>query len=78
MKTPARISIRIAPDGKILSETHGVKGESCLALIATLESLLNASVIESQRNEEYFEQETVIDHVEVDEANITDMLYRED
>ncbi|MCI3208554.1 MULTISPECIES: DUF2997 domain-containing protein [Pandoraea] len=65
-----RISIKIAPDGKITSETHGVKGESCLALIATLETLLNANVIESQRTAEYFEQQIVADDVQLDSVSV--------
>ena len=50
-----QIKIRIYPDGKIESQTVNIKGKSCLKYIQSLESLLDAKVIDSEFTNEYYE-----------------------
>ena len=50
-----QIKIRIYPDGKIESETVGVKGSSCLNLIKDIEDLTGAQTVKSQLTKEYYE-----------------------
>lgn len=50
-----QIKIRIYPDGKIESQTVNIKGKSCLKYIQSLESLLDAKVIDSKFTIEYYE-----------------------
>lgn len=50
-----QIKIRIYPDGKIESQTVNIKGKSCLKYIQSLESLLDAKVIDSEFTSEYYE-----------------------
>ena len=51
------VSIRIAPDGTVTAETHGVKGADCLAYIPKLEELMQAETIDSEFTAEYYETE---------------------
>lgn len=50
------ITVRIHPDGTIEAETHGMKGEECLAYVSPLEDLLAAETIASHFTDEYREQ----------------------
>lgn len=52
-----QIQIRIFPDGHVESETHNIKGKSCLKYIAILEKLLEARTVDSEFTSEYYEQE---------------------
>ena len=63
-----QIKIRIYPDGKIESQTVNIKGKSCLKHIKSLESLLEAKVIDSEFTSEYYEimeNNTVEENVEL-------------
>lgn len=52
-----QITIRIFSDGHIQSETHGMKGKTCLKHLKALENLLEARVVDSDFTSEYYEQE---------------------
>ena len=48
-----QIKIRVYPDGKIESETIGIKGKSCLNYIKEIEQLTGAKTVQSEFTEEY-------------------------
>ncbi len=50
-----QIKIRIFPDGKIESETVGIKGKTCLNYIKEIENLTGANVTKSKFTNEYNE-----------------------
>ncbi len=50
-----QIKIRVYPDGRIESETVGIKGKSCLGYIKEIEQLTDAQVIHSEFTEEYYQ-----------------------
>jgi hypothetical protein len=50
---PQRIEVRIARDGTISAETHGIKGRACVPYIAMLEDLLEARAVDSAYTAEY-------------------------
>lgn len=52
-----QIKIRVYPDGRIESETIGIKGKSCLGYIKDIENLTGAKVVHSEFTEEYHQQE---------------------
>ncbi len=52
-----QIKIRVYPDGRIESETVGIKGKSCLGYIKDIENLTGAKVVHSEFTEEYHQQE---------------------
>ncbi|MBM4763818.1 DUF2997 domain-containing protein [Bacillus sp. B15-48] len=54
-----KIQIRIFPDGRIVAETKGIKGEKCTNYIQLIEELLNAKTVESNYTEEFYETEQV-------------------
>lgn len=54
-----RIKIRIYPDGRIESETVGIKGKSCLGYIKDIENLTGAKTVKSEFTHEYYENETI-------------------
>ena len=65
MKT---IQIKIHPNGEIEAETKGIKGKVCLKYIAEIERMANATVIDSDFTDEYYETaeiNTVISEQEV-------------
>lgn len=57
-----QIKIRVYPDGKIESETIGIKGKSCLNYIEEIEQLTGAKTIQSEFTEEYHQQEVYNDN----------------
>ena len=48
-----QITIRVFPDGRIESETHGIKGKDCLKYIKEIEQLTDAKIVRSEFTEEY-------------------------
>lgn len=50
-----KIQIRIFPDGRVMAETLGIKGEKCTDVIPLLEQLLNAEAVEAEYTEEFYE-----------------------
>lgn len=50
-----KIKIRVYPDGRIESETVGIKGKSCLGYIKEIEQLTDAQVIHSEFTDEYYQ-----------------------
>ncbi|MBD8067469.1 DUF2997 domain-containing protein [Bacillus sp. PS06] len=54
-----QIQVRIFPDGRIVAETKGIKGEKCTDYIKILEELLHAETVESSYTEEFYEVEQV-------------------
>ncbi len=50
-----QIKIRVYPDGRIESETVGIKGKSCLGYIKEIEQLTDAQVFHSEFTEEYYQ-----------------------
>lgn len=52
-----QIKIRVYPDGRIESETSGIKGKSCLNYIKEVEQLTGAKTVYSEFTEEYHQQE---------------------
>ena len=52
-----QIKIRVYPDGRIESETVGIKGKSCLNYIKEVENLTGAKTIKSEFTSEYNETE---------------------
>ena len=52
-----RITLRIAPDGHIEAQTHGIKGKACLPYIRILEQLTDAVAVDSAFTAEYRETE---------------------
>lgn len=57
-----QIKIRVYPDGRIESETVGIKGKSCLDKIKDIEDLTGAKVVNSKFTHEYNESETVVNN----------------
>jgi len=51
-----QIKIRVYPDGRIESETVGIKGKSCLNYIKEVEQLTGAKTVYSEFTEEYHQQ----------------------
>ncbi len=56
-----QIKIRVYPDGRIESETIGIKGKSCLNYIKEIEQLTGAKTVQSEFTEEYHQQEVYND-----------------
>lgn len=52
-----QIKIRVYPDGRIESETVGIKGKSCLNYIKEVENLTGARTVKSEFTHEYNETE---------------------
>ena len=48
-----QITIRVYPDGRIESETHGIKGKDCLKYIKEIEQLTGAKTVHSEFTEDY-------------------------
>jgi DUF2997 family protein len=49
------ITIRIAKDGSIRAETHGLKGLECLPYISRIAALTDAEVVDSYYTTEFYE-----------------------
>ena len=56
-----QIKIRVYPDGRIESETVGIKGKSCLNYIKEVEQLTGAKTVYSEFTGEYPQQEVLND-----------------
>ena len=48
-----QVTIRVYPDGRIESETHGIIGKDCLKYIKEIEQLTGAKTYSSQFTEDY-------------------------
>lgn len=53
-----QIKIRVYPDGRLESETVGIKGKSCMNYIKDIEDMTGAKVTKSELTHEYKESET--------------------
>lgn len=51
------IKIRIYPDGRIVSETIGIKGKSCVNQMENIENITKAAIVNSEFTKEYNEIE---------------------
>ena len=52
-----QIKIRVYPDGRIESETIGIKGNKCLGYIKDIENLTGAKIVNSKFTKEYNEKD---------------------
>lgn len=59
------IEIRIKRDGTIQSETHGIKGRTCMKYMEILQELLNAQITDSEFAPEYLMTETYETNVDM-------------
>ena len=48
-----QIKIRVYPDGRIVSETVGIKGKACLNQMDDIEKITKAKVINSEFTDDY-------------------------
>lgn len=53
-----KLKIKLLPDGSIVLETIGVKGEKCLEYVELLKKLTPVKILDKQLTSEYYEQET--------------------
>lgn len=53
-----QIKIRVYPDGRVESQTVGIKGKSCLNYIKDIEDLTNSKTVKSEFTKEYYESES--------------------
>lgn len=53
-----QIIIKVYPNGKIESETVGIKGKNCFGYIKDIEQLTGATVMDSHFTEEYYQRDT--------------------
>ncbi len=56
-KMAKEIKIRIYPDGRIVSETIGIKGKSCVNQMENIENITKAAIVNSEFTKEYNEIE---------------------
>lgn len=54
-----QIRIRVYPDGRIESETVGIKGKACTNYIKEIEDLTGGQTVNSEFTPEYYETEKV-------------------
>lgn len=54
-KMAKEIKIRIYPDGRIVSETIGIKGKSCVNQMENIENITKAAIVNSEFTKEYNE-----------------------
>ena len=50
-----QIKIRVYPDGRIESETVGIKGKQCLGYIKDIEAMTGAKIIKSGFTKDYYD-----------------------
>ena len=55
-----KITLKIAADGRIEAETHGIKGKNCLNYIRVIEQLTGARVVDSDFTAEFRETPEVL------------------
>ncbi len=65
-----QLKIRIFPDGKVQSETQGVKGKACLNYIGILEQLAGARAVDSDYTGEYYEEENSLEAENYEEGRL--------
>lgn len=66
----AQMTLRIFRDGKVMAETHGVKGKACLDYIRILEELTGSVAVDSAFTDDYKALDTNLldfDHFEAEE-----------
>lgn len=64
-----QIQIRIYPDGRIMAETHGVKGKECLKYVNKIAEMTDARIDDSDFTKEYYEAEEQLVQVQEQEVN---------
>ncbi len=65
-----QITLKISPTGMIEAETHGLKGKSCLSMIAVLEQLTRSRTTDSDFTPEFLEREENLTEVTENEVRI--------
>lgn len=52
-----QITIRVYPDGRIVSETVGIEGKSCVDKMDDIEKLTKAKVVNSEFTDDYYKKD---------------------
>ena len=71
-----QIKIRVYPDGRIESETVGIKGKSCMNYIKEVENLTGAKTVKSEFTHEYYEAENQEYSMNMDYNNENERNYQ--
>ena len=72
-----QIKIRVYPDGRIESETVGIKGKSCMNYIKEVENLTGAKTVKSKFTNEYYEVENQAYSMNLDYSTETERNYQQ-
>ena len=72
-----QIKIRVYPDGRIESETVGIKGKSCMNYIKEVENLTGAKTVKSEFTNEYYEVENQAYSMNLDYSTETERNYQQ-
>ena len=72
-----QIKIRVYPDGRIESETVGIKGKSCMNYIKEVENLTGAKTVKSEFTPEYYEAENQAYSMNLDYNTETERNYQQ-
>ena len=72
-----QIKIRVYPDGRIESETVGIKGKSCMNYIKEVENLTGAKTVKSEFTNEYYEVENQAYSMNLDYTTETERNYQQ-
>lgn len=72
-----QIKIRVYPDGRIESETVGMKGKSCMNYIKEVENLTGAKTVKSEFTHEYYEVENQAYSMNLDYSTETERNYQQ-
>ena len=72
-----QINIRVYPDGRIESETVGIKGKSCMNYIKEVENLTGAKTVKSEFTNEYYEVENQAYSMNLDYITETERNYQQ-
>ena len=72
-----QIKIRVYPDGRIESETVGIKGKSCMNYIKEVENLTGAKTVKSEFTNEYYEVENQAYSMKLDYSTETERNYQQ-
>ena len=50
------LEVVIGPDGEVVIEVKGVKGDRCLEITRPLEQLLGGEIVDRKHTDEYYQQ----------------------
>lgn len=65
-----QLVLRIYNDGRIVAETHNIKGKKCTKYAKVLEELCDAKVTESSYTREYYEEENELYYEDLNKSDI--------